>query len=170
MHIVKARAKRRKTMLNSVSSPEERRLVILGGIGQDLTNLEIATKMGVKISIIKNDLRAMKYNRDSDLKQAYTEQKIRALASKQALANVRNERFKLMTGMTFQEKNFENMVNYYQPELTKIIGSNDENTGIMRLPKSVQRALTRNEIIIGHKKGRQISSKACDQLQLSRKR
>jgi hypothetical protein len=38
-------------MLNIVSSPEARRLVILEGIGQDLTNLEIATKMGVKIHI-----------------------------------------------------------------------------------------------------------------------
>jgi hypothetical protein len=156
-------------MLNNVSSPEERRLVILRGIDQDLTSLEIATKMGVKIGRIKSDLKTMKYHRDPELKQAYTEQKIRALASKQALVNVRNERFKLMTGMTFQEKNFENMVNYYRPELIKIIGSKDENAGIMHLPKNVQRALTRNEIIIGHKKWRQISSKARDQLQLSRK-
>jgi len=54
------------------------------------------------------------------------------------------------------------------PELIKIIGSKDENAGIMRLPKNVQRALTRNEIIIGHKKWRQISSKARDQLQRAR--
>ena len=157
-------------MLKNVGSPEERRLIILRGIEQDLTSLEIATKMGVKLGRIMSDLKTMKYNRDSELKQAITDKKIRALASKQAIVNLRNERFKLMTGMTFQEKNFENMVNYYRPELTKIIGSKDENAGIMRLPKNVQRALTRNEIIIGHKKWRQISSKACDQLQLSRKR
>ena len=126
--------------------------------------------MGVKIHMVKSDLRAMKHSRDSELKQAYTDKKKRALVSKRALVNVRDERFKLMTGMTFQEKNFDNMVNYYRPELTKIIGSKDENAGIMRLPKNVQRALTRNEIIIGHRKWRQISSKACDQLQLSRKR
>lgn len=139
--------------------------MILSGIDQDLTSLEIAEKMGVKIGRIKSDLKAMKYHRDPELKQAYMEKKIRSLASKQTLVNVRNERFKLMTGMTFQEKNFENMVNYYLPELIKIIGSKDENAGIMRLPKNVQRALTRNEIIIGHKKWRQISSKARDQLQ-----
>ena len=157
-------------MLKNSSIPEDRRLVILEGIGEDLTSLEIATKMGVKLGRIKSDLKTMKYKRDSELKQAITDKKIRALESKQAIVNVRNERFKLMTGMTFQEKNFENMVNYYRPELTKIIGSKDENAGIMRLPKNVQRALTRNEIIIGHKKWRQISSKACDQLQLSSKR
>lgn len=142
--------------------------MILSGIDQDLTSLEIAEKMGVKIGRIKSDLKAMKYHRDPELKQAYMEKKIRSLASKQTLVNVRNERFKLMTGMTFQEKNFENMVNYYLPELIKIIGSKDENAGIMRLPKNVQRALTRNEIIIGHKKWRQISSKARDQLQRAR--
>ena len=155
-------------MLKNVGSPEDRRLVILEGIGEDLTILEIATKMGVKLHRVKSDLRTMKHNRDSELKQAIKDKEKRALASKQAIVNVRNERFKLMTGMTFQEKNFENMVYYYRPELTKIIGSKDENAGIMHLPKNVQRALKRNEIIIGHKKGRHVSSKARDRLQLSR--
>jgi transposase len=154
-------------MLNNVNSPEERRLVILSGIGQDLTSLEIATKMGVKISTVKNDLRAMKYNRDSDLKKAYTDMKKRALKIRQKPAKVRNERFKLMTGMTFQEKNFENMVNYYRPELIKILRSKDENAAIMGLPKSVQRTLTRNDITDGLTNRRQISSKARNYLPLA---
>jgi transposase len=154
-------------MLNSASSPEERRLVILSGLGQDLTNLEIATKMGVKISVVKKDLRAMKYNRDSDLKQAYTDKEKRALKIRQKPAKERNERFKLMTGMTFQKKNFENMVNYYRPELIKILRSKDENAAIMRLPKNVQRTLTRNEITDGLTNKRQISSKARDYLPLA---
>ena len=122
-------------MLKNVGSPEERRLIILRGIEQDLTSLEIATKMGVKLGRIMSYLKTMKYNRDSELKQAITDKKIRALASKQAIVNLRNERFKLMTGMTFQEKNFENMVNYYRPELTKIIGSKDENAGLCAYQK-----------------------------------
>lgn len=151
-------------MLNNVSSPEARRLVILEGIGQDLTNLEIATKMGVKIRMIKSDLRAMKYRRDSELKQAYTDKKIRAIASKQAIVNVRDEKFKSMTGKTFQEKNFENMVYFYRPELIKILGSEDETIAIMGLPTSIQRILARNKIINGLKFNRQISSKARDSL------
>lgn len=151
-------------MLNNVGGPEARRLVILEGIGQDLTNLEIATKMGVKIHMVKSDLRAMKYHRDSELKQAYTDKKIRALTAKQARANVRNERFKIMTGMTFQEKNFENMVYFYRPELIKILGSEDEAIAIMGLPTSIQRTLARNKILDGLKFHRQISSKARDYL------
>lgn len=155
-------------MQSNVYSPEERRVVILRGIGQDLTSLEIATKMGVKIHIVKKDLRAMKYSRDSELKQAYTDKKIRAIASKQAIVNVRNERFKSMTGLTFQEKNFENMVFYYRPELIEILGSEDEALAIMGLSKSVQRTLARNKIIDGLKFSRQISSKARDYLPRAR--
>jgi hypothetical protein len=162
----KNEGKEEKKMLNNISNPEARRLVILRGIDQDLTNLEIATKMGVKIHIVKSDLRAMKFNRDSELKQAYTDKKIRAIASKQAIVNVRNEKFKSMTGKTFQEKNFENMVYFYRPELIKILGSEDETIAIMGLPTSIQRTLARNEIINGLKFNRQISSKARNYLPL----
>jgi len=151
-------------MLINVRSPEERRLAILSGIGQDLTSLEIATKMGVRIGVVKRDLQAMKYNRDSELGQAYTDKKIRALASRQVQVNVLDERFKHMTGMTFQKKNFENMVNYYRPELIKILRSEDENAAIMSLSKSVKRTLARNEITDGLTNRRQISSKALDYL------
>jgi len=152
--------KRRKTMINNNSSLEERRLMILSGIGQDLTSLEIAKKMGVNISVVKKDLRVMKYKRDSDLKQAYTDRDTRALQIRQNSVKVRSARFKNMTGMTFQMKNFENMVNYYGPELVKILRSKDENAAIMKLPKSVQRTLKRNEITNGSTNKRQISSKA----------
>jgi hypothetical protein len=153
-------------MIKNVPSPEARRLLILRGIDLDLTSLEIAIKMGVKSGMIKRDLMEMKFKRDPELIQAYTDKKNRALASRQKPAKMRNARFKRMTGMTFQEKNFENMVNYYRPELIKILGSKDENIAIMGLPKSVQRSLTRNEIIKGHKKCRQISSKARNYLPL----
>jgi hypothetical protein len=87
-----------KTMLNNVSSPEERRLVILRGIDQDLTNLEIAEKMDIRIGVVKRDLKAMKYVRDPELIQAYTDKKKRALKIRQKPANERNERFKQNLG------------------------------------------------------------------------
>lgn len=151
-------------MLNSFHSPEERRPVILRGIGQDLTSSEIATKMGVRINVVKSDLRTMRFNRDPGLRQAYADKKTHALTSRQARVNVRDERFKLMTGMTFKKKNFENMVHYYRHELIKILRSDDENAAIMDLPKSVQRTLARNEITDGLTNRRQISSKALDYL------
>jgi hypothetical protein len=110
----------------------------------------------------------MKYIKDPDLKQAYEDKKIRALKAKQAASIVRNKRFKLMTGMTFQEKNFENMVSYYRPELIKILNSKDENAAIMGLSKSVQNTLARNEIINGLTNRRQISSNARNYLPLAR--
>jgi hypothetical protein len=65
-----------------------------------------------------------------------------------------------MTGMTFQEKNFENMMNFYRSELMRILKSKNEAAAIMILPKNVQRSLKRNGIIDGQKKMRKISSKA----------
>jgi hypothetical protein len=159
--------KRGEKMLNNVGSPEERRLVILRGIGQDLTNLEIAEKMDIRIGVVKRDLQAMKYVRDPELIQAYSDKKKRALKIRQKPSKERNERFKLMTGMTFQKKNFENMVSYYRPELIKILRSKDENAAIMGLSKSVQRTLVRNEIIDGFTHRRQISFKARNYLPLA---
>jgi len=147
-------------MLSEVRSPEERRLMILRGIDQDLTSLEIAIEMGVNRWIVMKDLRAMKYNRDPELKQAYLDQVARALVNRRSLTNVRDEKFHLMTGMTFQEKNFENMVNFYKPELVKILESENEYIAIMELAKNVQRVLAHNEIITGRKYRRQISLKA----------
>jgi hypothetical protein len=65
-----------------------------------------------------------------------------------------------MTGMTFQEKNFENMISFYRPELMKILASKNEYVAIMGLSEGVQRTLVHNEIIDGRKYRRQISSKA----------
>ena len=45
--------------------------MILRGINQDHTSIQIADEMGVKKWIVINDLRAMKYNKDPELKQAY---------------------------------------------------------------------------------------------------
>jgi hypothetical protein len=110
--------------------------------------------------IVIKDLRIMKYNKDPDLKQAYKDQGMRTLEGKQAAMKIKAERFRLMTGMTFQEKNFENMVNFYRPELIKIIESKDEYVAITDLSKSVQKILKNNEIIAGRNCRRQISPKA----------
>jgi hypothetical protein len=70
-----------------------------------------------------------------------------------------------MTGMSFQEKNFENMINFYRPELIKIIMSQDENMAISSLSKNIQKVFTNNKIISGGARTvgvdkRKISSKA----------
>ena len=65
-------------MTNKAISPEERRLMILRGIGQDHTNIQIAAEMGVGKWMVLNDLRAMNYSKDPELKQAYVDKETRA--------------------------------------------------------------------------------------------
>jgi hypothetical protein len=153
-------------MTNDAISPEERRLLILKGINQDRSSLEIAAEMGVGKWIVLSDLRAMKYNKDPELKQAYFEKETRANADKQSQINLRDERFHHMTGKTFQEKNFENMINYYKTELQAIYKSKDECTAITGLSKDVRKTLKHNEILTGRKGNNQLTAKARDYLLL----
>jgi hypothetical protein len=147
-------------MSNNIREPEERRQVIINGINKDLNSQQIATQLGVKMGVVMRDLRAMKYNRDPELKQAYLDQEARLMAGRLILNKGRDDKFHLMAGMSLQEKSFENMVDFYAPELVKILESRDECAAITNLSKSVQRTMTHNEIIMGRKYKRQISPKA----------
>ena len=141
--------------------------MILKGISLDHTSIEIATEMGVAKWIVLNDLRAMKYNKDPELKQVYLDKDTRAHAYTQSQTNLRDERFHHMTGKTFQEKNFENMINYYKVELQRIYKSQDERIAISSLSKNVRRTLKRNDITTGHGRREKLSGKTRDYLLLS---
>ena len=151
-------------MMNNVASREERRLMILEGINQDHSSIEIAAEMGVGKWMVLNDLRAMKYNKDPELKQAYLDKETRAHTYRQSQTNLRDERFHQMTGKTFNEKNFENMINYYKSELQVIYKSKDERVAITKLSKNVRRTLKHNEILAGHGLRERLSGKARDYL------
>jgi hypothetical protein len=151
-------------MKNIAISPEERRLTILRGIRQDHTNIEIAAEMGVGKWTVLNDLRAMSYSKDPELKQAYEDKERRRSASKQNIVAVRDEKFRHMTGMTFQEKNFQNMINYYKAELQLIFKSKDEGTAITGLSTDIRKTLKRNDILTGHRGKIQLTDKARDYL------
>jgi hypothetical protein len=145
-------------------SAEDRRFLILKGIGEGLSYLEIATGMGVDRFQIMRDIRSMHYNRDPELKQAQFDRDKRVVTGKASLSKVGEERFYSMLGMSVQEKNFQNMMSFYRPELVKILQSGDEGVAIMGLAKSVQKILVHNEIIGGRKSSRQISHKAREAL------
>jgi hypothetical protein len=151
-------------MMQNVRSPEERRLVILRGMGKDQTSPEIAAEMGVSLGIVLNDIRAMKYHRDLEFRKVCIDQELRKTASRRVMSNAGDEKFKVMTGKTFLEKNFENMVSYYRPELIKVLESNDEGAAIVGLPRNVQRVLSRNEITCGLRDRRRVSPKAREYL------
>jgi hypothetical protein len=146
--------------LSDVKSAEERRFLILEGIREGLSYPEIAAGIGVDRFQVMSDVRTMHYNRDPMLKQAQLDRDKRVKASKATLDGVGEERFNSMIGMSVQEKNFQNMVSFYRPELMKILQSGDEGVAIMGLAKSVQKILVHNEIIGGRKSNRRISLKA----------
>jgi hypothetical protein len=133
-------------MSNFIRERQERRLIILEGIFQGLKHSEIATQLGVNRRVILNDLRFMRNNGDPVLKEAQEAQE-QIRVNKPSVASISNERFLNMTGMTFQEKSFRNMIDFNKHVLMKILNSNNQHAAIMRLPKSIRKTLKNNGII-----------------------
>jgi hypothetical protein len=147
-------------MSDYILERQRRRPTILNGVSQGFKNSEIATQLGVERWIITKDLKMMRRNGDAELKEAQRAQE-RLLAEKLlAHANVSNDWFTLMTGMTFQEKTFNNMIIFYKPELMRILRSGDQYAAIMKLPKSVRRTLLHNGIITNRRLKGEITSRA----------
>ena len=134
-------------MTNSIQEQETRRLDILKGIIGGFANSKIAAKLGVPLWIVRRDLKRMRHNRDPELKQAYREAEEQVQAEKQSIASLPDERFHRMTGMTFKEKTFNNMMSFYRPELRKILEAENECVAIRDLSDSVKKTLKRNGII-----------------------
>jgi hypothetical protein len=136
-----------KKMTSNVQELETRRLNILDGINEGFAYSKIADKLGVHLWVVMNDLKIMRHNRDPELKQAISKAQERVLEKKRSIANRPDERFHRMTGMTFKEKTFSNMMSFYKPEIRKILKAEDECAAIRDLPKSVRRTLKHNGII-----------------------
>jgi predicted deacylase len=124
-----------------------RRLSILKGISEGLTNSKIAAKLGVPRSILNRDLRRMKRERGRELNQAYLKAKERVQAKKISDANLPYQRFHSITGMTIKEKSFKNMMLFYGPELKKILEADNEGLAINDLSLGIRRTLKRNGIL-----------------------
>ena len=133
-------------MSNVIHERQERRLIILEGISQGLKPSEIATQLGVNRWVILNDLRYMRNNGDPELKEAQEAQE-QIRVNKPSVASINNERFLNMTGMSFQEKSFRNMIDFNKHVLMKILNSNNQHAAIMSLPKSIRKILKNNGII-----------------------
>ena len=139
---------------------QKRRQVILDGISQDIKNSEIAVQLGISRWVIKNDIKYMRVNGDSELKHAIEKREQVRAEKKPNLASVSEERFKRMTGITLKEKSFRNMIDFYRPSLMVIMNAKDQNAAIMKLPKSARGPLIRNGIITKGWQGREITSDA----------
>jgi hypothetical protein len=62
--------------------------------------------------------------------------------------------------MTFQEKTFNNMMSFYEPEIRKILRVKEQDVAIRDLPGSVVKTLKRNGIIASGWKTLQVTQKA----------
>jgi len=152
-------------MLNFTRERQNRRQIILKGISQDLKHSEIATQLGVNQWVIMNDIRFMRKNGDPELKQMQKAQeeirvKKHSVLTREKTYVKQNEIFLKMTGISLQEKTFRNMIDFYKPELKRILKSRDQNTAIMKLPKSIRRTLMSNGIITKEWRDNEITSHA----------
>jgi len=89
----------------------------------------------------------MKYDKDPELKKRYIERDELINLNKNKQAKKIQSRFLRMTGLTIEEKMFQNMAFFYRSELKKILNSKDENRAICKLPKNIRKTLQRNKII-----------------------
>lgn len=125
----------------------ERRPAIIEGISRNMKPSEIASKLSVGRWVIVKDIKKMKYEKNSELEQAYKTAKKRMNKETKPIASRAEKRFKEMTGMTLEEKTFINMLHYHKTELLMILNSKNENEAIQRLPSSTRRCLKKHDII-----------------------
>ncbi len=147
-------------MSNRVKERNERRIVIIDGYNSGLTNEKIAAKLGVNPRVVRRDVNRMQHQRDPEIREALKTAQEKVLAKKLSIANRPGERFLRETGMTFQEKTFNNMMTFYDTEIRKILRSKIESDAIRELPSSVRKTLKRNGIIAQGWKTPEITHKA----------
>lgn len=147
-------------MSNTIQDRADRRVIILEGMNKGLTNDTIAENLGVSPIVIRKDLNRMRKRKDPELREAKRNAEEIVLDKREKKANRPNERFQESTGMTFQEKTFQNMMTFYGPEIKKILRAAVESDEIRKLPNSARKAMKRNGIIAQGWRTPEITSKA----------
>jgi len=156
-------------MLKNISARDKRRLIILEGISQDLGHSEISAQLGADRWVVRSDIKYMQRNEDPGLilakeDQAQLREKKALLSTEETRHFKQNQRFQSMTGITLREKSFRNMIDYNRHELINILRSEDQNTEIFKLSKSVQKTLKKHGIITKRWKDNEITSRAQEYL------
>ena len=139
-----------------------RRPSVLEGISQNQNYKEIADKLGVNKIDIYRDVNTMRFNKDPDLVEAQRMGQAKKQKEQVLWSESLEEKFIKMTGMTIQEKSFENMVFHYKPELLIVLESEDFETGIKKLSLNTRRALVKAGLL--NKKHTDITQTALDHL------
>jgi hypothetical protein len=152
-------------MLNESIENVNRRISILKGISVGSTVPSIALELGIAASVVKHDIRVMRYLRDEDLKEAERTAFRLPINKPTTAAIAGSQRFLEMTGLTFQEKTFINMVDFYRSELRNVLRSKSQYAALMMLPKSVLKTLRNNGIVSRGGKNLVITTEARNQLE-----
>jgi hypothetical protein len=147
----------------NTSMDEDRRQVLLNGISQNIKYTELAALLGVRRRELITEVKTLQRNRDPDLEKARRLGQAKKRKEELAASRKREENFYEMTGMTFQEKSFQNMVYFFKRELLTIVRSRDQEAAIRNLPKSTRRTMVHNGILI-KRKSNEITQKAVNQL------
>jgi hypothetical protein len=143
------------------------RLDIIKWIAVDSKISEIALNLGVAASVIRKKIRMMRYLHDENLKNAEKKAYKLHLSKSNIATSTGSKRFLTMTGLTFQEKNFDNMIDLYRSELLRVLKAKNQYEAIMRLPRSIRSTLCRNKIIIRGGKDQVVSAEARKHLKYS---
>lgn len=156
-------------MLENIITRKKRRQIILKGISQDLKHSEISAQLRVTRGVLMSDIKYMRMNGDLGLIQAEKTQKLVhdekvLLTSKNREHNKQNEKYLGMTGITLQEQSFRNMIDFNKHELLKILKSKNQHAAIVKLPKSIQKTLKKNGIIIKRWQDNEICERAQEYL------
>ncbi len=150
-------------ILKNILEEKHRKQEILDGISQNLSYRQIAYNIGIRRRALIRDINAMRRTRDPELLDAQRVAENRIDEEKKAASKTREKKFYDMTGMTLIEKSFQNMVNFYKPELIHIINSDDQIAAVRKLPTSVRKTLTKNNILT--KRGNvEVTQKALEKL------
>lgn len=149
--------------MKNESVQDKRRILLLDGISQNLSYVELAARLGVQRKELIRDVKTMRQRRDPALLEAQRAGKARVDDEKQSASNRRDERFFRMTGMTIREKTFQNMVHFYRPEIMSILQSEDREAAISEIPQRIRKTLRKHEILTSRNNS-YISQQAQDQL------
>ena len=148
-----------KNMINK-QKQALRRPMVLEGISQNQTYKEIAFKLDVNEADIFRDISTMRFNKDPGLFKAQRMRQDIRKKKQELWSKTLEDKFTKMTGMTIQEKSFENMVFHYKPELLIVLNSEDFEAGIKKLPINTRRALVKAGLL--NSKHTEITKEALD--------
>ena len=149
--------------MKNESTAANHRQVILDGISQNVGYTELASQLDVSRREVIREVKNLRRSRDPGLFEAKRAARAMVDEEKRSASKKMYDRFFRMAGMTIREKSFQNMVQFYKPEILSILESEDQEAAISEIPQRVRKILRKYDILTGRSYP-EISQSARDQL------